>query len=238
MIGNRCVIRHCLALFILLFPFFTGTAANYLCFTAEKAGSLLWYLNGADNNPDMQYSTDEGATWNKWNANDTIILSTIGYKVYVRGNNPNGLSHVPGASSLDDLSVLDCTYFKMTGSIAASGSVMSLIDGEGNSTVIPSGSEGCFCSLFRYCSSLTKAPELPATTLAEGCYHAMFFGSGLTEIPELPAMELAEYCYGSMFGSCYKLTKKPILPATRMVTNCYVAMFANSGLKSGLAGNS
>ena len=30
--------------------------------------------------------------------------------------------------------------------------------------------------MFEYCTSLEKAPELPAETLAKGCYEAMFNG--------------------------------------------------------------
>ena len=30
--------------------------------------------------------------------------------------------------------------------------------------------------MFYGCSSLTTAPELPATTLTEGCYYEMFYG--------------------------------------------------------------
>ena len=29
--------------------------------------------------------------------------------------------------------------------------------------------------MFNGCTSLTEAPELPATTLAQGCYQAMFY---------------------------------------------------------------
>jgi hypothetical protein len=30
--------------------------------------------------------------------------------------------------------------------------------------------------MFKYCTSLTAAPELPATTLTNSCYYAMFDG--------------------------------------------------------------
>ena len=53
--------------------------------------------------------------------------------------------------------------FYMTGRIAASGSVMSLIDGEGKTTVIPN--TRCFQALFHGCGALTKAPELPAIVI-------------------------------------------------------------------------
>ena len=103
----------------------------------------------------------------------------------------------------------------MTGRIAASGSVMSLIDNVGESVVIPN--ECCFNGLFEECTSLTKAPKLPATTLASRCYDFMFYGcTSLTKAPKLPATTLASGCYGFMFYGCTSLTTAPELPATTL----------------------
>jgi hypothetical protein len=55
--------------------------------------------------------------------------------------------------------------------------------------------------MFQDCASLTQAPELPATTLAN-------------------------YCYCSMFNSCKSLTQAPALLATTLVTSCYFDMFS------------
>ena len=110
---------------LLLFPFFTGTAANYLCFTADKDGSEVWYLNGADNKPNVEYSRD-GNSWTDWQANDRVLLEKKGDKIYVRGNNPTGFSHDKGLPSVTDIKEIDCTYFGMSGRIAATGSVSAL----------------------------------------------------------------------------------------------------------------
>ena len=60
--------------------------------------------------------------------------------------------------------------------------------------------------MFDSCSSLTVAPELPATSLKNGCYDDMFFGcTSLTTAPELPATNLKESCYDDMFYKCSKL---------------------------------
>ena len=60
--------------------------------------------------------------------------------------------------------------------------------------------------MFQGCSNLTTAPELPATTLAPGCYCNMFEGcSNLTTAPELPATTLAPSCYKMMFCYCSSL---------------------------------
>jgi hypothetical protein len=71
---------------------------------------------------------------------------------------------------------------------------------------------------------------LPATTLSEGAYRAMFSGcTSLTKAPELPATTLSPYCYHSMFAGCSSLTKAPSLPATKLAEGCYMEMFAGEG---------
>ena len=82
--------------------------------------------------------------------------------------------------------------------------------------------------MFYDCTSLTVAPELPATTLAQNCYIGMFRGcTSLTTAPELPATTLADWCYASMFHSCSNLSKAPELPATTLALACYSNMFKN-----------
>ena len=187
---------------------------NYLTFTAEEDGSTFGIVNNGENNPDIQYSLDGGETWNALAAGDTITLAHKGDKALLKGDNPKGFSNREIYSS-----------FTMTGKVSASGSVMSLIDGIGKTLVVPAGD--CFHSLFEGCTSLTQAPELPATTLAEGCYQYMFFGcTSLTEAPELPATTLAEYCYLGMFRGCTSLTQAPKLPATTLLEGCYAYMFS------------
>jgi hypothetical protein len=60
--------------------------------------------------------------------------------------------------------------------------------------------------MFYGCTSLTTAPELPATTLASYCYQSMFLGCiSLTTAPELPATTLRSGCYRNMFDNCTSL---------------------------------
>lgn len=85
---------------------------------------------------------------------------------------------------------------------------------------------GAFQQMFEDCRSLTQAPELPATDLANQCYYEMFKGcTSLTAAPELPATTLAQRCYQSMFQGCTSLTTAPELPAAKMETSCYNSMF-------------
>lgn len=54
----------------------------------------------------------------------------------------------------------------------------------------------CYYSMFRECTSLTKAPDLPALKLEINCYESMFNGcTALTTAPELPSTILASGCY-------------------------------------------
>ena len=191
-----------------------ASAANYLTFTAAEEGSSFGIMHAGKNNPDVQYSLDDGATWNALTDGDSIPLAKKGDKALIRGNNPKGFSS----------GNLKYTNFKMSGKIAASGSVMSLIDGEGESLTIPNNN--CFCYLFDRCESLVQAPELPATQLADSCYYFMFYlCANLEKAPELPATELAEYCYYGTFACCRKMVDMPQLPASVMVKGCYNTMF-------------
>jgi hypothetical protein len=84
----------------------------------------------------------------------------------------------------------------------------------------------CYIGMFNGCISLTTAPELPATTMADYCYDGMFGGcTSLTTAPELPATTLADYCYSYMFNGCTSLTTAPELPATTLSDYCYSDMF-------------
>ncbi len=205
---------------MMLCVFCISNAANYLTFAAEEDGSTFGIKNEGGNNPDVQYSLDGGETWTALAAGDTITLAHKGDKALLRGDNPEGFSK--GSNKYSS--------FTMTGKIAASGSVMSLIDGTDETLVVPA--DYCFYSLFKGCTSLTQAPELPATTLADGCYNGMFSGcTSLTQAPELPAMTLPagsnfeNGCYGGMFSRCTSLTQAPELPATTLADYCYSYMF-------------
>ena len=111
----------------------------------------------------------------------------------------------------------------MTGKISASENIQYLLDKTGE---LLSVSDYCYFSMFDGCTSLTTAPELPATTLAYACYAGMFMNcTSLTTAPALPATTLANYCYLSMFYGCSSLTTAPSLPATTLANSCYYAMF-------------
>ena len=203
--------KICILLFTQLALCCTSFAANYLTFTAEEDNSSF-SIEDHNIKSKIFYSLDNGETWNQ--LTDEPVGLAKGDRALLKGEKP-------------DSKVTTSYYsnFKMEGAIAASGSVMSLVDGDGESKTIPY--DYCFCRLFQDCSSLTKAPELPATTLARACYLEMFKGcSSLTQTPELPATTLAYGCYYYMFSRCTSLTQAPELPVTQLEKNCYEGMFS------------
>ena len=219
-----------------------------LCFTAEQANSTVRISkSGSPSSKTILYSTD-AVNWSAYTIGTDIVLENVGDKVWMKageGGNSGGWH----------TSAMSFYRFKMTGLIAASGNLMSIVDGETETFTAK-----VFRSLFQGCTSLTTAPALPATTLAKncyckmfdrcsslisvpavlpaetlvagtnidsGCYAQMFYGcTSLTTAPALPATTLASYCYSEMFSGCTSLTATPLLPATSLPTRCYFEMFS------------
>lgn len=81
-------------------------------------------------------------------------------------------------------------------------------------------------SMFDGCTSLTKAPKLPAMNMSPSCYEQMFVNcKSLTNAPELPATKMYQSCYKQMFANCKSLTNAPELPSMTLTSNCYYEMF-------------
>ena len=203
----------------------TKQGADYwgLCFTAEEADATIQMVKVGGSAPSvsLEYSTD-GKNWQSFEVGTTTItLSKVGNKAWIRagaGGNTN-FGSLAFASQYNK--------FVLSKSIAASGNIMSLLDGAAQDNKIIS-KKWCFNSLFINCTSLTTAPELPATALAQSCYASMFKGcTGLTTAPELPATALADTCYDMMFMGCTRLKEAPTLPATTLPYACYGQMFRN-----------
>ena len=185
-----------------------------LTFKATQDGSTVTLKKNRSPVGDFQTSTDGGNTWSDYTLDTAIALNT-GDEVSFRAK----------ANRTSKQSAYDYFQFVMTGKIEAWHNVMSLYrtnDFATYNTVV----DCAFRNLFSGCTSLTKAPALPATTLAKDCFEYMFSGcQSLTKAPELPATTLASGCYSQMFGGCKYLTKAPELPATTLAQWCYYYMF-------------
>ena len=191
-----------------------------LTFTAEQAGSTI-KMSKRGSAPDVYLETSttgEDGSWSDFTVGSTTItLANVGDKVYFRAKQDNArFGTSPNVYN----------YFVMTGKIAASGNLNTLLKADG-SVLDLTGKVCCYYKMFYNCSSLTQAPALPATTLVGYCYGSMFYNcSSLTQAPALPATSLAGHCYSSMFYNCSSLTQAPALPATTLADSCYDSMFA------------
>lgn len=167
----------------------------YLCFTANTAGSTVQLTKTWSPTAVTLETSIDGNTRTTYTIGNTITLSNIGDKVYFRNTSETTTGFSTDTSN----------YYKfvMTWSIVASWDTTSLINKNGTDTL----SWGyCFGWLFLNCTSLTSAPELPATTITNNCYYSMFnWCTNLETLPELPATTLNNYCYNSMFRNCSKI---------------------------------
>ena len=185
-----------------------------LRFTAQEANSSIT-LNkqGSPTELQLEYRTNTNTTWQNYTLGTTINLANIDDWVEMRNQGLQTLNNTFG----------NYHQFAMTGKISASGNIQYLLDKTGE---LLSVTAYCYFSMFDGCTSLTTAPELPATTLAYACYAGMFMNcTSLTTAPALPATTLANYCYLSMLYGCSSLTTAPSLPATTLANSCYYAMF-------------
>ena len=176
---------------------------DYLKFTSNQNGSTIKFSideTTSTLNYDIGYSKD-GATFTKWNAGENVTLNAGEY-IYVHNK-----TEILSKDSRCKL------WFVMSGSIAASGNVMSMLD---FAEEVPTYG---FYSLFGGCSALTSAPELPAKTISNNSYQRMFSGcSNLKEAPDLPATSVPEHAYSMMFNACTSLEKGPYIKAKTIIT--------------------
>ena len=193
-----------------------GIDYGYLTFTAEEATTLTLKQNDSIAPHKLLKSTD-GVNWVKWeNPSTNGISLSVGQSVYLKADE-DALQRTATSTSTYN-------YFSSTGKINCIGDIRSLL----NKVVAPGDYIYWFSKLFYNCTSLTKAPKLPAKNLATSCYFWMFNGcKSLTTAPELPATTLAVDCYDAMFSNCTSLTQAPELPATTLARYCYYQMFWN-----------
>ena len=218
---------------------------KYMTITVDKSVgettiSPTW-KGSFSSKPNLQYRINNG-DWTDFIVGTTSdIHLTAGDWVQFKGVNESGIS----------TSYSNYLNFAISGLCHLSGNVMSLIDGVGDTTVIPCNycfynlfstsnvktvssdflpattlAEDCYGYMFNGCKALENSPLLPATILAADCYRCMFYEcTSLTTAPVLPATTLDGSCYRRMFKRCTSLTTAPELPATTLVTNCYYEMF-------------
>lgn len=189
----------------------------FLTFSSSSAFTLRTYNQTPTWDGTLYYSTNRTA-WSVWDGTTITAVAKSGkYYIYLRGS---GNTVITGNSN---------NHFVFSGNnISCSGNIECLLDWE---TVIhnshPTMAAYCYYRLFRNCSALISAPELPAVTLSNYCYSYMFWNcTSLTASPSLSATTLTEDCYSYMFQDCTSLRILPLLPAITLPTRCYRSMFS------------
>ena len=188
----------------------------YVTFTAKDPQTFKMTEYNAYKISGLEYSVG-GNEWATLEAGTGVSFGGTEGDLRLRGKNVNGT-----ASSTSDCS--NITFTNPDVNVACTGDIRTLLNWKNYRTVDTQNAR--FFYLFRECSVLTSAPELPATTLVDGCYYGMFaVCTSLTSAPELPATTLADGCYYGMFAVCTSLTSAPKLPAETLADNCYSGMF-------------
>ena len=197
---------------------FKPEGKSYLTFSSPNNFTLE--VNNRTKNWDgiLEYFAYD-KTWTVWDG--TTILSAYNnggeYVLYLRGT---GNTKITG-NGINKEWIITGTDVKCIGNIE---NLLDYITVEAGNH--PTMTTSCYSYMFKNCTALTQAPDLPATTLANNCYESMFYGcTSLTKAPALPATTLADYCYQLMFYGCTSLTKAPALPATTLANSCYQLMF-------------
>ena len=114
------------------------STANWLCFTAERPNSNVRMTKRSSSAPSvsLEYSTD-GNTWSPFVVGSTTVtLANIGDKMYMRATSAGNTGMGSSSSNYNQ--------FVMTGKIAASGNVDTLLDQNGNATL----TDYCYSHLF------------------------------------------------------------------------------------------
>ena len=195
---------------------FTSNEAVKFTMTAVKGEESDFIISGLEysvNNDDWTQISGSGMS-------EAITFGGGNGNLRLRGKNLYGTATYMGYAKIS----FTPSNENSNAQVACTGDIRTLLDYENYNTVETSNAR--FCNLFNNCTQLTSAPELPATTLARGCYDSMFYNcTSLTTAPALPATTLADNCYFCMFEGCTSLTKAPALPATTLANSCYRSMF-------------
>lgn len=200
------------------FRSFDTLTPNYLNFTNISGNTVHLELKkvGSPADIDLEYSTDDGTTWDSFNSGngDLDVELADGEKVMLRGTN---------ATFSETAS--DYFYFTSDEMVEAAGNIMTLVDEFGMLDTIPC--DYCFANLFFDMGGMENAGlELPATTLTEYCYMNTFKNcSNMIRPVDLPADSLAEGCYYGTYSGCQALESSPDLVAPVLVPYCYEEMF-------------
>ena len=170
------------------------------------------YPGSGDDHGCIEYSVGNSNVWKMFTPeSEAVTFGGDWGDLHLRGISPKGTLKAQ-------------IVFGNNTPVACSGDIRTLVDWKNYETA--DTRSAIFYGLFKDCTVLKSAPELPATNLADQCYWSMFWGcTSLAEAPELPATTLANSCYVNMFQGCTSLSSAPVLKAAMLVEDCYNGMF-------------
>ena len=206
----------------------------------------------------IEYSRDGGTTWTQLSisttatalGNDFVIGDTVQIRnVSMNYTNTNVSMNYTNTTTTNHSQFGGTAKFNVYGNIlsfiSADLTMVNLINAQfyylfasskvlsAEHLIIPfmTLTDACYRGMFKS-SSITIAPELPATSLATDCYNEMFYNcKSLTAAVNLMATNLANTCYKDMFMNCTNLTTcQSILPATTLAPYCYQSLFHSTAI--------
>ena len=211
-----------------------------LTLVAQADGKItVAFNNGITLSSDITYSVNGGAeqTISKSTEGAYDITVKKGDVVQLYSTNTALSSGVTGARGLTRAVADGAKYVNIKPSMNTEiyGNLMSLLKGKSNfasATAIEANYAfyGLFAGADKLVNNITRHPELPATTLKEGCYEDMFYGcKGITRAPDLPAGVLTKNCYKEMFADCSKLSYVKCLAGDISPEGCTKDWLTNAG---------
>ena len=225
-----------------------GPTSSAMYLEAAQANSTVSMVSTLATAPNLEYSTD-GVTWQEWQHTtsegvhtfDVITLGAIGDTVYFRGTN-DAMGEFPAGAEIPNWS-----SYVLTGSIAAGGNVMSILDPTMQQTEVPAfglpmlfadqnqegvlttaadmssvttiGDSGC-TSMYQGCTSLTSAADMPSlTTIGDyGCSEMYAGCTSLTTAADMPSLTtIGDWGCNSMYSSCFNLASAVNMPALTVI---------------------
>ena len=138
----------------------------YVTFKADEWQTFQMTTNENYKITGLEYSVN-GGDWITLTEDSHVSFGAEYGDLRLRGKNPYGTATSSSLYSTIAFGIENVD-------VACTGDIRTLLDWEKYKTVDTQNAR--FCWLFKNCSVLTSAPELPATTLAQICYYSMFSG--------------------------------------------------------------
>ena len=212
------------------------SSINYLWFTPKDRATRFKFTKNQPVDVDIEYSLDDGETWNYLQSGEATPLVEVGQKIYWRGELGVQTFHYSDDEVLmEDMGI---GTFDVTEYAVGTNAPLFNVGGDPNSLLTYdfyklndlSPYLYAFVNLFHnshvYDSSQMIFRDIK---LSQHCYCNMFSTclQMVKTVDELPSQQLASYCYDAMYNGCIVLTKAPELPAIKTVWGTYMWMFNN-----------